>query len=176
MLASQQWRAGEDREIRKPKYVGDPINAIRIFNEKEVDELIVIDIDASAKGSEPDFDLIEQLASECFMPMGYGGGVKTLDQAKRIFDLGIEKVVLQSVLATDRQLVRQIAELYGSQAVVASVDVKRDWLGRRKIFCKSGVKFPLRAGRIWWSSSCGRARGGAPERSRPRWHSARHGS
>ncbi|MFC0304850.1 AglZ/HisF2 family acetamidino modification protein [Rhizorhabdus histidinilytica] len=130
-------------KFRKPKYVGDPINAIRIFNEKEVDELIVIDIDASAKGSEPDFDLIEQLASECFMPMGYGGGVKTLDQAKRIFDLGIEKVVLQSVLATDRQLVRQIAELYGSQAVVASVDVKRDWLGRRKIFCKSGVKFPF---------------------------------
>lgn len=130
-------------KFSNPKYVGDPINAIRIFNEKEVDELFVIDIEASVKGSAPNFELIEQLASECFMPMGYGGGIKTLDQAKRLFDLGIEKVALQSVLATDRRLLPQIAGLFGSQAVVASVDVKKDWLGRRKIYSKSGATFPF---------------------------------
>ncbi|QFR33434.1 AglZ/HisF2 family acetamidino modification protein [Ancylobacter sp. TS-1] len=124
-----------------PKYVGDPINAIRIFNEKEVDELFVTDIEASVKGRGPDFEFIEQLASECFMPMGYGGGIKTYDQAKQLFDIGIEKVALQSTLATNRALVGQIAARYGSQAVVASVDVKKDWLGRRKPYSRAGAKF-----------------------------------
>lgn len=131
-------------KFRNPKYVGDPINAIRIFNEKEVDELFVVDIEASLKSRGPDFELVEQLASECFMPMGYGGGIRTLDQAKKLFDLGIEKVALQSVLGSDRRLLPQIAELFGSQAVVASVDVKKDWLGQRKIYSKSGVTFPFR--------------------------------
>lgn len=129
-------------KFRNPKYVGDPINAIRIFNEKEVDELFVIDIDASGKNHEPDFDLIDQLASECFMPLGYGGGIKSLDQAKRLFDIGIEKITLQSALATNPKLLGQIVDLFGSQAVVASVDVKKDWLGRRKLFSKFGTKFP----------------------------------
>jgi cyclase len=128
-------------KFRDPKYVGDPINAIRIYNEKEVDELTVVDIDASVKNIEPDYELIEQLASECFMPLCYGGGIKTLDQAKKLFDLGVEKLSLQSILATDHGLLTEISRLYGSQAVVASIDVKKDWRGRYKVFCKSGARF-----------------------------------
>src|SRR5690348_8176476 len=84
------------RRFREPKYVGDPINAIRIFNEKEVDELCVLDIDKTRAGQPPDFALIEQFAAECFMPLSYGGGVRTLAHAERLFALGIEKVCLQS--------------------------------------------------------------------------------
>lgn len=122
------------RGFRDPKYVGDPINAIRIFNEKEVDELIVLDIVASKEGTEPDYRLIEQFAGECFMPLCYGGGIRTLDQARRIFALGVEKICLQSALFEGLALVSQIAEQYGSQALVASVDVKRSRLGRSRLY------------------------------------------
>lgn len=128
-------------KFSKPKYVGDPINAIRIFNEKEVDELMVLDIDASKANRSPNFDLIEQLAGECFMPLCYGGGIRNLADAKILFGLGIEKVSLQTVLATDRNLIRQIADLYGEQSVVVSMDIKRNWLGRPKIYSRSGAKF-----------------------------------
>ena len=117
-----------------PKYVGDPINAIRIFNDKEVDELMVLDIAASKRGGEPDYELIEQFAGECFMPLCYGGGVRTLEQARRLFALGVEKVSLQSAVLDDVRLVSEIADSFGSQAVVASVDVKRNWLGRPMLY------------------------------------------
>lgn len=130
------------QKFSKPKYVGDPINAIRIFNEKEVDELLVIDIDASKIRRAPNFELIEQLASECFMPLCYGGGVKSLADAKTLFSLGIEKVSLQTALATDPHLIRQIADLYGEQSVVVSMDIKRNWLGHPKIHTRYGSKFP----------------------------------
>lgn len=129
------------QQFSKPKYVGDPINAIRIFNEKEVDELMVLDIDASKARRSPNFELIEQLAGECFMPLCYGGGIKTLSDAKTLFGLGIEKVSLQTALATDTKLIRQIADLYGEQSVVVSMDIKRSWLGRPKIYSRSGVRF-----------------------------------
>ena len=132
-------------KFRNPRYVGDPINVVRIFNEKEVDELILVDIDASMRKRPPDFELVEQLASECFMPIAYGGGIATLDQAKRLFDIGIEKITLQSALSFDPQLVGRIASLYGSQAVVASIDVRKDWFGRRKLYSKSGLKFPSKS-------------------------------
>ncbi len=128
-------------QFREPKYVGDPINAIRIFNEKEVDELTVIDIDASVRQTGPDYQLIEQMASECFMPLCYGGGIRTLDEARKLFDLGVEKLSLQSILATEPALLTEISSIFGSQAVVASVDVKKDWLGRFKIFSKFGIRF-----------------------------------
>jgi cyclase len=120
--------------FREPKYVGDPINAVHIFNDKEVDELIVLDITASKVGRAPDFGLIEQLAGECFMPLCYGGGIKSVEQAKRLFGLGIEKVCLQTAVLENFSLVNQIAERYGSQSVVVSIDIKKNWLGKWQLY------------------------------------------
>lgn len=113
------------RQFRHPQYVGDPTNAVRIFNDKEADELIVVDISASREGRGPDLDLIKDLAGECFMPLTYGGGVRSLEDAARIFDLGVEKVALQSTALRDPRVVEAIAGRYGSQSVVLSVDVVR---------------------------------------------------
>lgn len=124
----------------KPKYVGDPINAVKIFNEKEVDELLVVDIDATREGRGPDFELIEQLASECFMPLCYGGGIRSAEDARQLFSLGVEKVALQSAAMRDPNIVRLIAERAGQQAVVVSIDVKRNWLGKPGLYSAFGVK------------------------------------
>jgi cyclase len=110
------------------------MNAIRIFNEKMADELIVIDIDASRKGAGPNFEMIELFADQCFMPVTYGGGVRSKEDAVRIFDLGIEKVSLQSAALTEPNLVTSIATRYGSQAVVMSIDVARTRVGRRALY------------------------------------------
>lgn len=110
---------------RSPRYLGDPINAVKIFNEKQVDELVVVDIDASRSGTAPSYDLLEDIASEAFMPVAYGGGVRSLDNARRVIDLGIEKVVVNSCLATHPQNVERIAAELGSQSVIASVDIRR---------------------------------------------------
>jgi imidazole glycerol-phosphate synthase subunit HisF len=118
----------------KPKYVGDPINAIRIFNEKEVDELVLLDIHATRKGTPPNYRLIEQIAGECFMPLCYGGGISDLEQARTLFSLGVEKVSIQTSILDDKTLITQICDQFGSQSVVAAVDVKRDWLGRRRTY------------------------------------------
>lgn len=108
-----------------PKYVGDPINAVRIFNEKEADELIVLDIDATAKGVEPNFKMIADLAVECRMPLCYGGGIKSVAQAKRIIGLGVEKVALSSAAVVNPDLIRMTADEIGSQSVVVVLDVKK---------------------------------------------------
>ena len=102
-------------KFANPKYVGDPINAIKIFNEKEVDELIVLDIDATKSNQEPNFELVEEFASECFMPLCYGGGIKSVEQAARLFSLGVEKVSLQTSVLGDTSLISQIAEKFGRQ-------------------------------------------------------------
>jgi len=128
------------QKFGKHKYIGDPINAIRIFNEKEVDELIFLDIDATRKGREPDYDLIEGVAGECFMPLGYGGGIASVDQARRIFSAGVEKIVLQTSALTNPRLVTDIAERFGSQSVVVSIDVKRDWLGRHRLWSSATAR------------------------------------
>lgn len=130
--------------FKAPKYVGDPINAVRIFNEKEVDELMVLDIDASRQGRGPDFALIEQLASECFMPLCYGGGIRSFDDARVLFGLGVEKLSLQSAFMRDPNLARRIASHAGEQAVVISIDVAKDWLGRERVRTAPGVR-PLHA-------------------------------
>jgi cyclase len=109
-----------------PKYVGDPINAVKIFNEKEVDELIVLDIDASVQAREPNYALIKNLAAECRMPLCYGGGVKTVEQVERIVSLGVEKVAISSVVVNDSKLVAKAAEVVGSQSVVVVMDVKKN--------------------------------------------------
>jgi cyclase len=108
-----------------PKYVGDPLNAVRIFNEKQVDELIVLDIDAAANGMEPDYVMIRNLASECRMPMCYGGGVTTVEQAVRIINMGVEKVSLSSAAIARPSLVGDIGRFVGNQSVVVVLDVKR---------------------------------------------------
>ena len=107
------------------KYVGDPINAVRIFNEKEVDELIVLDIDATTEHREPDYKMIENLAAECRMPLCYGGGVKTVDHAQRIFGLGVEKVALSAAAIDNPGLVSEAAKIVGSQSVIVVLDIKK---------------------------------------------------
>lgn len=125
--------------FKNSKYVGDPTNAIKIFNEKEADELIVIDIDASKKNQLPNYEIIEMFASECFMPVCYGGGITTVDQAAKIFDLGIEKISIQSAALDNFKLIESIASRFGNQSVVISVDVAKNWLGKYKLYsCKSG--------------------------------------
>lgn len=117
-----------------PKYVGDPINAIRIFNEKEVDELMVLDITATKVRREPDYALIEQFAGECFMPLAYGGGIQTVEQARQLFALGVEKVCLQTAALEDLSLITWLADQFGSQSILVSVDVKKNWLGKHQLF------------------------------------------
>ena len=112
-------------QFKKPRYVGDPINAVKIFNEKETDELIVLDIDATAKHVAPNFRLIAQFAVECRMPLCYGGGIKTVEQAKRIIGLGVEKIAISSAAVDDPRLVGAIAREIGSQSVVVVLDVKK---------------------------------------------------
>lgn len=122
--------------FRNPKYVGDPINAVRIFNEKEADELIVLDIDATARGREPDYKMIADLAAECRMPLCYGGGVRTPEQAKRIIGLGVEKVSLSAAAIEEPATVSRIAEAVGRQSVVVVIDVrKRGFLGHSLEVC-----------------------------------------
>lgn len=112
--------------FQNPKYVGDPINAVKIFNEKEVDELMVLDIDATSNNVEPDYLMIENLAAECRMPFCYGGGVKTADQAQRIIALGVEKVAISSAAVDSLELVPEIAAQAGTQSVVVVMDVKKN--------------------------------------------------
>lgn len=127
------------RQFAEPKYVGDPINAVKIFNEKGVDELMVLDIDASTANRAPDYSMIESLASECRMPLCYGGGVKTAEQAKRIFGLGVEKVAISSAAVEDPEIVTRIAEQVGSQSVVAVLDVKMNPTSREyEIWTRNG--------------------------------------
>ncbi len=112
-------------EFGNPKYVGDPINAVKIFNEKEADELIVLDIDATRNGKEPDYKLIADLAMECRMPLCYGGGVSTPEQAKRIIGLGVEKVAISAAAIGDPSLATRIAGDVGRQSVVVVMDVRK---------------------------------------------------
>jgi len=126
-------------KFANPKYVGDPINAVRIFNEKECDELMVVDIDATTGGAPPDFRMIENLAAECRMPLCYGGGIKTADQAKSIIGLGVEKVALSSAAIADPHLISQVADEIGRQSVVVVLDVRRRTFGRKyEIYTHNG--------------------------------------
>ena len=127
-------------QFKDPKYVGDPINAVRIFNEKQVDELCILDIDASAENREPDYKMIEHWAAECRMPLCYGGGVKTAEQAQRIFNLGVEKVAISSAAVLDPDLVSRMAERVGSQSVVVIIDAKKKLFGGYEVYINNGRK------------------------------------
>lgn len=127
--------------FRNPKYVGDPINAVKIFNEKECDELVVLDIDATANGAEPDYKLIADIASECRMPLCYGGGVRTREAAKKIIGLGVEKVAISAAAIENPALVTQISEEIGTQSVVVVLDVKKRMFGKSyDVFTHNGRK------------------------------------
>jgi cyclase len=128
------------RKFNNPVYVGDPINAIRIFNDKEVDELVLLDIRASLDKREPDYDLLREIASECFMPFAYGGGITSIDQIRRLLRLGVEKVILNTALNRDPNFVRNAVATFGSQAITASIDVRRKLFGRREVFTLAGTQ------------------------------------
>jgi len=122
------------------KYVGDPINAVKIFNEKEVDEIALIDIDATKNGSAPNIDTIATIAGEAFMPMAYGGGITTVQQIKDILYNGIEKVIINKAAHTHPSIITEAANLFGNQSIVASIDVKKNILGSYKVYTDNGKK------------------------------------
>lgn len=128
------------RKFKEITYVGDPINAIKIFNDKRVDELIFLDIAASRDAREPNYSLLEKIASECFMPVCYGGGIRTEAQASRIISLGIEKISINSAGIENIELISSIAAKLGASSTVAAVDVKRNWLGRLRVYNSSSRK------------------------------------
>lgn len=126
--------------FKKPNYVGDPINVVKLFNEKEADELVLLDFSASKEKRGIDFDKISEMAGEAFMPMAYGGAIQSLDDAKKVFDSGFEKVVLNSTLFNSTAIVEKVASIYGAQAVVASIDASRNLFGKYKVYSHSGSK------------------------------------
>lgn len=127
-------------KFKDAKYVGDPINAVKIFNEKESDELMVLDIDATIENREPDYKMIENLAIECRMPLCYGGGIKTVEQASKIFKLGVEKIALSSAVIQNPLLISELAKEVGNQSVVVILDVKKKMFGGYDIYTHNGTK------------------------------------
>lgn len=116
------------------KYIGDPINAINLFNEMEVDELIVMDISATRQGRGPDLCLIEECCGEAFMPIGYVGGVTSVSQYERLFNIGVEKIGINSAFRKNPELIQEASRLFGSQSVVAVIDVKKTLMGKYKVY------------------------------------------
>ena len=121
-----------------PKYIGDPINAVKIFNDKEVHELFFLDITASTEQRTPRLDYISDIASECFMPLGYGGGIRTIKQAEDIFNRGVEKIIINSYAIEKPSFIHELADLFGSQSIVISIDVKKNFFGNYQTYTYSG--------------------------------------
>jgi len=122
------------------KYVGDPINTVKIFNEKEVDELIFLDIGATLEKRKPPFDLLSKIASECFMPFSYGGGIRSLEDIKKILRLGVEKVATNSYAVENPKFIKEASQYFGSQSIIVSVDVKKNEKGKYEVFILRGEK------------------------------------
>ena len=136
--------------FKKPYYIGDPVNTARIFNELEVDELAVLDISATNQQRKPNFEILKELANECFMPLAYGGGINNFEDAKNIFKIGIEKIILNSVTFTNPGFVTKLADYFGNQAIVASLDVKKNFFGNYQVFSNSG-KIKQKINPVIWS-------------------------
>ena len=126
--------------FKKASYIGDPVNTARIFNELEVDELTLLDISATNNNKKPDFKILTELANECFMPLAYGGGINTFEDAKKIFKIGIEKIIINSAAFTNPGLITQLAEHFGNQAIVVSIDIKKNMFGKYQVYSNSGTK------------------------------------
>lgn len=127
-------RLVKTKKFDAQKYIGDPVNAIRIFNEKCADEIVLLDISASKKKTRPQFELIEEIAGECFVPLCYGGGIRDLEDAKQLFSLGIEKICIQSAYLQDMNLIQKLSERYGAQSIVASVDIRKNIFGKKSVY------------------------------------------
>jgi cyclase len=127
-------------QFKNAHYIGDPINIVRIFNDKEVDELMILDIDCSKKNIRPNFEFIEKLAGECFMPLSYGGGIRTLDDAKKIIRSGVEKIVLNTSAYQNPNLIKEISDVLGSQSIIISIDYKKNFFGNPIIYTHCGQK------------------------------------
>ena len=127
-------------KFKNPRYLGDPINAVKIFNEKGVDELCVLDITASSEGRGPQMDYIKDIASEAFMPLSYGGGITTLEEIQQIFYMGYEKVVLNTAFHRNPDLVAKAADYAGSQSIVVSIDAKKELFGKRGCYVCDGTE------------------------------------
>ena len=125
-------------KFKDPKYLGDPINIVRLFNDKEVDELIFLDITATNEKRQPPFEILGKITSECFMPLGYGGGIRSMDDVKALLSLGIEKVILNTIAVEKPEFVTEVAHYAGSQAVVISMDVKKRFSGKYEVVTHSG--------------------------------------
>lgn len=125
-------------KFKDPTYLGDPINIVRIFNDKEVDELVFLDINATNENHPPAFEMLANITSECFMPLGYGGGIRSMEDIKRLLSLGVEKVILNTSAVEIPELVRAVADYAGSQAVVISMDIKKNLLGRYEVRTRGG--------------------------------------
>lgn len=125
--------------FRNPNYLGDPINAIKIFNEKGVDELCILDITASRNRCVPDMNLLKKMATEAFMPLSYGGGINSIDQVKEIFYIGFEKIIINTALVNNPGLVQEVVSYFGTQSIVASIDYKRKW-GRDWCYVMDGTQ------------------------------------
>ena len=127
-------------QFKNEKYIGDPRNAVKIFNEKEVDELIFLDIDASKTHNPPNFELIEEISTECFVPFAYGGGITSVTEIKKLFSIGVEKVILNSIFLNNPNIVKEASALFGSQSIVVSVDVKKNFFGKNRVYDSSKKK------------------------------------
>lgn len=126
-------------KFKNAVYVGDPVNAVRIFSDKEADEIVILDIDASREGREPNYELIAEMAGEAFMPVAYGGGVRSLEQIRRLIRSGVEKVVINTLATESTDTIRAAVDVFGSQAIVGAVDVRRKLLGGYAVVAKSAT-------------------------------------
>lgn len=124
--------------FRKPNYIGDFANTARIFNELEVDELCLLGIRTTIKDVAPNFDILQQVANECFMPLSYGGGISDFETAKKILHLGFEKVIINSAIFNNPELITKLSEHFGSQSIVVSIDYKRSFWGKEHVYSHSG--------------------------------------
>ena len=124
----------KSKKFKNNTYIGDPVNAVKIFNEKEVDELIFLDIQSTRINQEPNFELIEEIASECFMPLSYGGGINTMGHIDKILSLGVEKIVLNNLINKDVKVIKDAAKKFGSQFLVDSVVIKKDFFGNYGVY------------------------------------------
>lgn len=127
-------------KFKNPSYIGDPINAIKIYNDKEVDELILIDINATRQKRKPNFDKIADMAGEAFMPFAYGGGVKTFDDFATLYKLGVEKIIVNSIIQENASVIKKVIDQYGAQAIVACIDYKKSLFGRMAPYSYAGHK------------------------------------
>jgi cyclase len=138
VLTLQNEKLVKTVQFKKPNYIGDPINAVKIFNDKEVDEIVIIDISATKEKRAPNYERIEEIASEAFMPLAYGGGINEFSQIEKLFKLGIEKIIINSAIENNFNLIKQTAEQYGSQSVIVAIDIKKPTFGKLSAYKNSG--------------------------------------